>query len=114
MLLIGGALTLIALGIWLYCIFDVLTTDEADVRRLPKFVWFAIVLLGFFEVGAVLWLVFGRPRARRTASGTGSSPASALPMSDGDEAPAEPPKGPDDDPEFLRNLDRRLRGDESR
>lgn len=106
MLLFGGVLTLIALGIWLFCLFDVLTTDEADVRRLPKFVWFVIVLFGF-DIGAIIWLVFGRPRAQRAGSG----PPRPVPPP-GDEH--ETPKGPDDDPEFLRNLERRLRGDDGR
>jgi hypothetical protein len=85
---------LIALGVWLYALFEVLTTDEADIRSLSKFSWILLVLLTFW-VGAILWLLFGRPRA-------GVVPVRRSP----------PPRGPDDDPEFLQNLDRRLRGDE--
>jgi cbb3-type cytochrome oxidase subunit 3 len=85
----------VALGVWLYSLFDVLTTDEADVRALGKFSWFLIVLVTFL-IGAVLWLLFGRPRRTEIV----------VPESYG------PPRGPDDDPDFLQNLDRRLRGDE--
>ncbi|MBC6457688.1 PLDc N-terminal domain-containing protein [Actinomadura sp. HBU206391] len=96
-------LALIALGVWLFCLFDVLTTDEAAVRYLPKFGWFLIVLLGFW-IGALVWMGFGRPRqpAAQVWSGT-TSP---------DPEQRELPRGPDDDPEFLRNLERRIRGDE--
>jgi hypothetical protein len=86
---------LIALGVWLYCLFEVLTTDEAEVRGLSKFGWILAVLLTFW-IGALLWLVFGRPR------GAGSVPP----------APPKSPQGPDDDPEFLRNIERRLRDEE--
>lgn len=86
---------LIALGLWLYSLVEVLTTDEADVRLLTKFGWVMIVLLTLI-VGAVLWLLFGRP-SRRFVSAARRSSA---------------PRGPDDDPEFLRQIERRLRGDD--
>lgn len=87
---------LIALGGWLYALFEVLTTDEADVRSLSKFTWILLVLLTFW-FGAILWALFGRPRRGLVQVRGRGSPA---------------PRGPDDDPEFLRNLDRRLRGDD--
>jgi hypothetical protein len=97
-------LALVALGVWLFCLFDVLTTDEADVRHLPKFGWFLIVLLGIW-LGAILWLLAGRPRP---GSDTIAPTWPGAPEPDGKELP----RGPDDDPEFLRNLERRIRGDE--
>ncbi|REE98022.1 PLDc N-terminal domain-containing protein [Thermomonospora umbrina] len=99
-------LGLITVGIWLFCLFDVLTTDEGGTRLLPKFGWFLIVLLGFM-IGSALWLLVGRPRVPTGPSGTpgGPSPTSPGPR------PA-PPRGPDDDPDFLRGLERRIRGDE--
>jgi phospholipase D-like protein len=86
---------LIALGLWLYSLVEVLTTDEADVRLLSKFTWVMLVLLTLI-VGAVLWLVLGRP-------GRGPVPAARR---------TSAPRGPDDDPEFLRQIERRLRGDD--
>jgi hypothetical protein len=88
---------LIALGGWLYALVEVLTTDEADVRSLSKFTWILLVLLTFW-IGAILWALFGRPRR------------GLAPVRDDPRPPA--PRGPDDDPDFLKNLDRRLRGDD--
>ena len=87
---------LIALGGWLYALFEVLTTDEADVRSLSKFTWILLVLLTFW-VGATMWVLFGRPRRGLASARARRSP---------------PPRGPDDDADFLRDLDRRLRGDD--
>jgi hypothetical protein len=100
-------LGLIIVGVWLFCLFDVLTTDETEVRLLPRFGWFLIVLLGFMP-GATLWLLLGRPR---DAAGR---PAGAARHPAGRSAAVRPPapKGPDDDPEFLRSLDRRIRGED--
>ena len=61
-LLRGGlGVGIIAFGLWVYCLLDVIMTDDHRVRNLSKAVWVAVVLLTF-EVGAVAWLVAGRPR----------------------------------------------------
>jgi len=51
MLVIAAVFVLVALGVWLFCLFDVLSADKRGTRHLPKFAWFLIVLLGF-ELGA--------------------------------------------------------------
>jgi hypothetical protein len=91
-------LGLALLAFWLYCLFDVITTPEEDSRNLPKFLWVVIVVL-LFAVGGVFWLLLGRPRAQRahpTATAEGPPPPGA-------------PRGPDDDPDFLKDLERRLK-----
>lgn len=112
MLVLAAVLILVALGVWLFCLFEVLSTDERETRLLPKFGWFLVVLLGF-ELGAVAWLLFGR-RRRFVPVRVSAWPPDFL-LSRGDE-PADQhgqaPLGPDDDPEFLSRLDRRLRGDD--
>jgi hypothetical protein len=117
MLVLAAVLILVALGIWLFCLFEVLSTSEGDIRRLPKFVWFLIVLLGF-DLGAIAWLLFGRRRGFVTADVT-AWPPEFLTSADDDaqqsshKNPGRPaPMGPDDDPEFMRRLDRRLRGED--
>ncbi|MFC5748635.1 PLDc N-terminal domain-containing protein [Actinomadura rugatobispora] len=99
-------LALILIGVWLFALFDVLSTDEAGVRHLPKFAWFMVVLLGLLP-GAVLWLLAGR--VRRQGALPAASSGGPLPGTANAGPPAEAPKGPEDDPAFLRELERRLR-----
>ncbi|XRQ06455.1 PLDc N-terminal domain-containing protein [Actinomadura welshii] len=89
------ALFLFGVGFWVYCLLDVLRTDASEVRHLPKGGWFAVVLVGFLA-GSVVWLVVGRDR--RPAPAVGSRTAA--------------PRGPDDDPAFLSDLERRLRDED--
>ncbi|MGI5165458.1 PLD nuclease N-terminal domain-containing protein [Spirillospora sp. CA-253888] len=99
-------LALLLVGVWLFCLFDILTTDERDVRYLPKVGWLLVTLL-FMLAGSVLWLLLGRPR------GAARVPADGPVEETGPQAPRPPaPKGPDDDPEFLRDLDRRIHGED--
>ncbi|GLW65844.1 membrane protein [Actinomadura rubrobrunea] len=103
--MVYALLALALVGVWLFCLFDVLSTDEGDVRHLPKFGWFLIVLLGALP-GAALWLILGRPRRPLAVGMSGAWP--------GADSRPDAPKGPDDDPAFLRELDRRLRGEDGR
>jgi len=103
MLYADGLLGLLLLGLWLYCLFDVITTDEALCRNLPKIAWLLIVLL-LPDIGSVLWLVAGRPRAYETR------PPAAYPEY---ERPGRfAAANPDDDEEFLRKC--RERAEEQR
>ncbi|MFS2291382.1 MAG: PLDc N-terminal domain-containing protein [Actinomadura sp.] len=90
---------LLLLAIWLYCLLDVLRTDESELKHLSKRAWFAVVFFGFL-LGSVLWLLEGRGRRSRFRSGAAQMPPPAA---------GDRPVGPDDDPEFLRELERRLR-----
>src|SRR5438477_11465010 len=69
MLEVDGVVALVLLGLWIYCIFDVVTTDESFCRNLPKMVWLFIV---FFvpDIGSIIWLVAGGRRRRRSESAT--------------------------------------------
>jgi hypothetical protein len=116
----GGVFFLVCVVFWLWALFDTLTSDASRIRNLPKLVWVVVVLL-LFEVGALAWVVFGRPRAgesnRRAAGGT-AGPFGELgnlgrrgtgAVGSGWAAPGRtgrnhPPVGPDDDPDFLRGL----------
>lgn len=61
MLLRGGGLVSLALfALWLFCIFDVIGTDESACRNLPKTMWLILVLF-LPAVGGVAWLIMGRP-----------------------------------------------------
>ncbi len=105
MILLGGGLIgILLIALWAYCIFDVISTDEALMRNMPKVLWLVVVIL-LPTVGALAWLLLGRPVNAGLRPGDTStyrpSPRSAA-----------RPLAPDDDPSFLARLDeetRRLR-----
>jgi hypothetical protein len=101
--LILGLLSLLAFA---YCLLEVATTPAADVRGLPKPVWFGVLLVPI--AGPVAWYFAGRPQ-----SASDQPRRTVLP-----EAPPQA-TSPDDDEDFLRELRRRAeqqrrRADEQR
>lgn len=107
MVLFLGVLGLAGLVVWLYSLFDVITTPRQDVRTLPKLGWVAVVFL-FFVFGAIAWLLLGRPRNDAVGSARLAHPSSTEQTAarpDPQPRGHGPPRGPDDDPEFLRRLD---------
>jgi hypothetical protein len=59
--IVAGIVAIGFLILWIYCIYDVITTDETIVRHLPKIAWLLIVVL-IPEIGSILWLGLGRPQ----------------------------------------------------
>ncbi|MGH8861009.1 MAG: PLD nuclease N-terminal domain-containing protein [Jatrophihabitantaceae bacterium] len=105
MVLADGLGGLLLLGLWIFCVLDVLLTPDAHVRNLPKIAWLFIVLL-LFALGAIAWLVAGRPW-NRAAINAGRPLERARPA-----AGKRAPSNPDDDEEFLAGL--RIRAEEQR
>jgi Phospholipase_D-nuclease N-terminal len=62
MLLLGVLAALLAAGLWMYALIDILLTHAADCRRLSKGAWLAIAAFGSVP-GAIVWLALGRPYA---------------------------------------------------
>ncbi len=95
-------LALLDLALVVVALIDCLST-EGEIRALPRIVWVFIILL-FPPVGPIAWFVAGRP-ARVTAPadvllpGTGTGPRAVV--------------APDDDPEFLRQVEKRRLDEES-
>ena len=58
--IVGGIVGIGFLVLWIYCIYNVITTDEAIIRHLPKLVWLLIVVV-LPDIGSILWLGLGRP-----------------------------------------------------
>ncbi|MET0422378.1 MAG: PLD nuclease N-terminal domain-containing protein, partial [Actinoplanes sp.] len=88
---------LLDLALLVAALIDCLSADEYAIRGLPRVAWVFLILL-FSPIGAIVWFVAGRPpRAIRMSNGEMWRPTS----------PARP-KGPDDDPEFLRRQDEDL------
>ncbi|MFE3142374.1 PLD nuclease N-terminal domain-containing protein [Streptomyces scopuliridis] len=75
---------LVPLALSIYAFIDCITTDEKEIRYLPKPIWAILVLL-FPLVGSISWLIVGRERTT-TAARRGGWVA------------------PDDNPDFLNSL----------
>jgi hypothetical protein len=95
-----GVLALAELALLVYCVLNVITTPEAQVRNLPKLLWLAIVIV-LPLVGGIAWLVAGRPQ----------DPATSMPYKGNRGVPPEYDRpgrataySPDDDEAFLRGL----------
>ena len=108
MLYADGALGIAILLLWVYSLFDVITSDAAAVRNLPKLAWFVLVLLlGELAIGPLLWFLAGRPvGAARPA------PASRGVPPEYDRPGRAVAASPEDDAAFLASL--RERAEEQR
>ena len=82
-------IVLIPLALAIYTVIDAIHTEDTRVLYLPKLIWILLILL-FTPIGAIAWLATGRQRGPRSGS-RGTSYQTA-------------PRGPDDDPDFLRGL----------
>jgi len=83
-----GLAVVVAVGLTVYCLFDVGAADRRAVRNLPKPAWFVVVLVPL--LGPAAWFLAGRAPRRRPG-------------------PQRPPPrvlGPDDDPDFLWRIER--------
>jgi hypothetical protein len=109
-LVLGEGGVLLELILLVYCVLNVITTPEDQVRNLPKLLWlFLVIFLPL--VGGIAWLVAGRPVGGTRPGGlpykgnTGRFPEYERPG----RATAN---SPDDDEAFLRGL--RERAEEQR
>ena len=55
-----GFVPLVLLALWIYCILDVIATEDSLVRNLPKPMWLLIVIF-LPDIGSLAWLLLGRP-----------------------------------------------------
>lgn len=95
-------LVIIELVLLVYCLVDCIQTDSADVRTLPKPVWvLLIILLPLF--GGIGWLLAGKPESGAAAARQVPWPTTRTSGFPEYERP-RPPRGPDDDPDFLRSI----------
>jgi hypothetical protein len=123
MLLSGVLFVLFLAGCWLYCLTDAALTPGVEYRGLSKRTWICIISATFI-VGALAWLIARRSRRTKSwvtaSAGTWYSPWATTdaevarhPVARAKQPSRDRqhvPQGPDDDPEFLRQLDRRIRG----
>ena len=136
MLLSGVLFVLILAGCWVYCLIDAALTPAAVFQGVPKAAWIGIIAVTF-TAGGVAWLIYRamvltRPRVvSGLLAGPRTMPVHTYlylhpewgaaadasvarhPAGRFRKTPADGwavPKGPDDDPDFLRELDRRIKG----
>jgi hypothetical protein len=129
MLLACLIIALFTVGFVVPCVIDIATSPPWAIRTLSKGTWIAITVV-FSVPGCAAWLVAGRPKRiplprRGTPAGLTIGPAEALRRHpagramgldldmDGDydtDIWRRPrPLGPDDDQDFLMELERRIR-----
>jgi len=84
----GGLAGVLLLILWVYCILDVIATDEMLARNMPKMIWLLIVIF-VPTVGSVAWLALGRPERAGLRPGETTK------------RPARRVIGPEDSPEFM-------------
>jgi hypothetical protein len=108
---VGGVLGFLMLVFWIWALVDCIAARSSAVRNLPKLAWLLAVVL-LLDLGALLWLVLGRPYGRRV------DPALARPAETTERAPRPrrrnaPPEEPAPRPNVITDrrsaeLDRRL------
>jgi hypothetical protein len=135
MLVLGAVFALVTIGFVLPCAIDVATTPKRLFDVPTKQTWL-IVAVGFWAFGAAAWLIFGRreirmraacdelaqswgaPSERRQGPGLWSPPGRPAGLSQRPGARRRQPLtttmsmrfvAPDDNPEFLLELDRIIR-----
>lgn len=86
---------LISLALSVYALFSCIQTPDEDVPHLPKLVWIVLIVFVPF-VGPIVWLLMLRNQlGRRDRAARQPKPG-----------PRPRPVAPDDDPDFLKSLDR--------
>jgi len=131
MLLACVLFALFTVGFVVPCMIDVATAPDWEFHVMSRRTWL-FVIAAFWVLGAAAWLLMGRPRQHsRMPLGASGAPAigpaealrrhpagQAMELSHGGqpdwpgsdtESRSVPPRGPDDDPGFLLELERRIR-----
>ena len=98
----------LVLALWIYCLVDVISRSNGEIRNLPK-LWWILLVLFFPMAGSVAYLVAGRPRGTRHAS----AHERAMPeFPEYDRPGRAAATSPESDEEFLRKV--RERAEEQR
>ena len=84
---------LISLALSVYALFSCIQTRDEDVPHLPKLVWIVLIVFVPF-VGPIVWLLMLRTQLGRRDRTVRPPKPTARPVA------------PDDDPDFLKSLDR--------
>ena len=111
MLVLGEGGVLIELVLLVYCLLNIITTPEPQIRNLPKLLWIVIVL-ALPLIGGIAWLVAGRPVGTVGQRGGMPYKGNTGRFPEYDRPGRAVAQNPDDDEAFLRGL--RERAEEQR
>lgn len=105
-----AVLIILMLALVLYSLLDCARTPEEDMpARMPKFLWVALIIL-FPAVGSIAWIIVSRVKAAEERGGYVEPTVWSSKEGTGFRRPERPRAlGPDDDPDFLRNLEHGIR-----
>ena len=122
MLLSGVLFVVFLAGCWLYCLTDAALTPAEAFPGWRKRTWIAVIAVTLIA-GAIAWMIARRNWRSRRWSSTGAANLMIIDRSGANviwypQPPTDPtvhvdstrPRGPDDDPEFLRQLAERIHG----
>ncbi|MFG3661241.1 PLD nuclease N-terminal domain-containing protein [Streptomyces sp. NPDC047706] len=85
----------VPLALSVYAFIDCISTDEKDIRHIPKPLWAILVLL-FPLVGSISWLIAGKKRSPAADGWSGVRGGGR----------SRQWVAPDDNPDFLKSLDK--------
>jgi hypothetical protein len=89
-----------------FALISCLSAEDGEVRALPRWAWVVIILF-FPLLGSIAYFGAGRPLKTGPRSGAWR-PGGGFPEAERPKRPI----APDDDPEFLRQLDARSKKDD--
>src|SRR3990170_3088504 len=96
------------LALWIYCLVDVISRSDGEIRNLPK-LWWILLVLFFPLAGSVAYIVAGRPHGHSRAS---AHERDVPDFPEYDRPGRAAATSPEDDEEFLRKV--RERAEEQR
>lgn len=101
------------LALTLYALIDCIRTPKDNMPgKVPKILWILLILL-LSPIGAIAWVIVSRVAAAEAKGGVIEpniwSSEESVPISFGRKPTPEQPSAPDDDPEFLEEVSRKLR-----
>lgn len=101
------------LALTLYALIDCIRTPKDNMPgKVPKILWILLILL-LSPIGAIAWVIVSRVAAAEAKGGVIEpniwSSEESVPISFGRKPAPKQPSAPDDDPEFLEEVSRKLR-----
>ena len=105
-----AVLMVLVLALTIYSLLDCARTSEESMpARMPKFLWITLIVL-IAPIGSIAWIIVSRVKAAEERGGVVEPTVWSSKEGTQFRRPERPrPVAPDDDPEFLRRLERDIR-----